>query len=142
MLGPDFDLGKYNPKNARVTEEHEYFIPSDDNPLEGLVGITPYAAGELGDVVYIQLPEVGSKIKQSEKFGEVESVKAVSDLFAPVTGDVLEDNTELVERPELVNQAPFGAGWMLRVSLADEEELKKLMNHQAYQAYLQGFESH
>ena len=138
MPSPDFDLGKYPVENARMTPEHEYFIPSIDNPLEGLVGITDYAAHELGDVVYVQLPEVGTQLRQLVKMGEIESVKTVSDLFSPVDGEVLETNGDLLQKPESINGASLREGWMLRVRITDPSQLDNLMTPESYANHLDG----
>ena len=100
------------------------------------IGITDYAQGELGDVVYVDLPNEGASVKQFETFGEVESVKSVSDLFSPVSGTVAEANSSLEDKPELVNEDPYGEGWMLRVTIEDERELQSLLSHDEYQAFL------
>jgi glycine cleavage system H protein len=101
----------------------------------GTVGITDYAQDQLGDIVYVRLPEVGTQVRQMEPFGEIESVKAVSDLYAPVSGEVIEVNAALEERPELVNQSPYGEGWMIRVRLSDPSELDSLMTAEEYDRY-------
>ena len=105
-----------SPEDLRYTREHEWVRVEDG---VGTVGITDYAQDQLGDIVYVKLPPVGTVVRQMEPFGEIESVKAVSDLFSPVSGEVVEVNAELEERPELVNLDPYGQGWMLRVRLAE-----------------------
>lgn len=122
------------PAGIRYSKEHEWVALDEEG--YGIVGISDYAAGELGDVVYVQLPEVGTHIKQFEKFGEIESVKAVSDLFAPVSGEVVAVNNQVMFAPELVNQQPFGQGWLLRVRLSDPAELDNLMDNDSYETYL------
>ena len=102
----------------------------------GAVGITEFASESLGDVVFLELPEVGSDVRQFEKMGEIESVKAVSDLYSPVSGSVLERNEQAIEKPELVNDDPFGPGWLLKVSLGDGAELDKLMSAEEYESFL------
>jgi len=102
----------------------------------GTVGITDYAQDQLGDIVYVKLPPVGQQVRQMEPFGEIESVKAVADLYAPVSGEVVEVNGELEERPELVNQDPYGRGWMIRIRLADRAELANLLTAQQYDDYI------
>ena len=115
------------------TEDHEWVDVEGDT---GTVGISDYAAGELGDVVYVQLPEVGAQLTQFEKFGEVESVKAVSDLFSPVSGEVTEVNEALADSPQIVNESPYDEGWMLKVRLSEPSELEKLLTAEAYDALL------
>ena len=105
---------------------------------EAVVGITDYAAHELGDVVFVQLPKVGSSIKQFEKLGEIESVKAVSDLFAPVSGEIIEVNEALEQNPELVNDSPFEGGWMVKVRLSDPGDAARLLDAASYNDYLGG----
>src|SRR5262245_2318867 len=118
------------PEDLRYTKEHEWVAPGPSG--EAVIGITAYAVHELGDVVYVQLPEPGTAVEQFQKFGEVESVKAVSDLFAPVTGEVLEANTTLVDRPESLNDSPYEAGWMLRVRMANPDDVNKLLDYGQY----------
>lgn len=121
------------PAGYLYSKEHEWA------KIEGataLIGITDYAAHELGDVVYVQLPQVGTAIRQFEKLGEIESVKAVSDLFAPVSGEVVEVNEALLERPELVNDSPFDEGWMMKVRVTDQGETGNLLDAAAYREYL------
>jgi len=121
------------PAALRYTKEHEW-IRREGN--QAYVGITNYAQEELGDVVYVELPEAGSAVRYMEPFGVVESVKAVSDLFAPVAGTVKEVNEELFNQPELVNSDPYGQGWMLLVELSDPAQLDTLMTAEQYMAYL------
>jgi len=126
------------PEGIRYSKEHEWVVLDDEG--YGTIGISDYAAGELGDVVYVQLPDVGASLAQFEKFGEVESVKAVSDLYAPVSGEVVATNNEIITAPEVVNQQPFGSGWMLRVRLSNPDELQSLMDNDSYDAYLNGLQ--
>ena len=117
------------PDDVRYTAEHEWAR------LErGLVtiGVTSYATEQLGDVVFVELPEVGRKLESMKPFGVVEAVKTVSDLFAPVAGEVVEVNTALADNPALVNQAPFGDGWMIRIKPADPGAVQKLMSNDDY----------
>lgn len=127
----DTEVGmRMDSEKLKYTREHEWVgIVQDD---QALVGITDYAQDQLGDVVYLDLPGPGTRVQQSEKFGEVESVKSVSDLFAPVSGEVLEVNAALRDKPELVNQDPYGEGWMLRIRLADRRELQSLLSFADY----------
>ncbi len=117
------------PQDLRYTKEHEWIRVEGDLAT---VGITDYAAHQLGDIVFVELPEVGRKVDQFSPVGVIESVKAVSDLFAPVGGDVVEINAELSTRPELLNSEPFGAGWMVRIHLSDSGQLGKLLSPAAY----------
>jgi glycine cleavage system H protein len=109
-------------------------LPEDGDAV--LVGITDYAQDQLGDVVFLDLPAEGAELTQYAKFGEIESVKAVSDLFSPVNGRVRDVNQKAVDEPELVNQEPYGAGWLLRVELASEFELETLLSAVEYEAFL------
>ena len=119
------------PDDLRYSKEHEWVRVEDGRAT---IGITSFAADELGDIVFVELPEVGNELKQFATFGVVESVKAVSDLYAPVSGTVTEVNEALRDRPELLNSDPFGEGWIARVELADPSELDGLMDAEAYAA--------
>lgn len=119
------------PDDLRYSKEHEWVRADAGNAT---IGITSFAADELGDIVFIELPEVGSELTQFGTFGVVESVKAVSDLYAPVSGTVVEVNEALRDAPELLNSDPFGAGWIARVELSDESGLDGLMDAGAYGA--------
>jgi glycine cleavage system H protein len=121
------------PANLRYTKEHEW-ARQEGNCV--VVGITDYAQKELGDVVFVELPEVGTTIAAMDTFGVVESVKAVSDLYAPVSGIVVEVNTVLEDQPELVNASPYGQGWMVVIEVAHLEELQHLLTATEYQAYV------
>ena len=121
------------PDNLRYTSEHEWIRVEGD---EAFVGITDYAQSELGEIVFIDVPTVGETVGQGEVFGSVEAVKTVSDLNMPVTGEVLELNEELDAAPELVNNDPYGKGWIIRISVKDASELDKLMDAEAYEASL------
>jgi glycine cleavage system H protein len=121
------------PSDLRYTKDHEWVRLEGG---EATVGITEYAATQLGDIVFVELPDVGRTLDQFAAFGVVESVKAVSDLFAPVSGEVIETNPELASRPELVNGEPYGAGWMLRVRVSDEAQLGELLEPAAYDALI------
>ena len=124
------------PEDLKYSEEHEWVRLEADG--SAVVGITDFAAESLGDVVFVELPEVGSSLEQFEKMGEIESVKAVSDLYSPVSGTITERNDSVIDAPELVNDSPYDSGWMLRVNLSDSAELDNLMNHVEYQAMLEG----
>ena len=117
------------PEDLRYSKEHEW-VRVDGT--RATIGITSFAADELGDIVFVELPEVGAKLKQFSTFGVVESVKAVSDLYAPVSGEVVEVNEALRNGPELLNADPFGEGWIATVELADPAELDVLMDAAAY----------
>ncbi len=116
-------------KDLLYTEEHEWVAVEDG---VATVGITDYAQGELGDVVFVELPAVGTEVKQAESFGTIEAVKAVSDLFAPVSGQVVEINELLADQPELVNKDPYVDGWMIKIKISDPSELTSLLNADAY----------
>ena len=124
-----------NPDNLKYSREHEWVIVGDDG--FALVGITHFAQDSLGDVVFVELPDVGGEIGQFEKMGEIESVKAVSDLFSPVSGKVVERNDKLLDQPELVNDSPYEDGWMLKVEMDDSSEIDKLMSSSEYDALLE-----
>ncbi|TKI59005.1 glycine cleavage system protein GcvH [Brevibacillus antibioticus] len=119
------------PKNLRYSEEHEW-VRVEGN--KAYIGITSFAQAELGDIVFVELPEVGATIQQDEPFGSVESVKTVSELYAPVTGKVVEVNGELEDAPELVNSSPYEQAWMIVVELSDAAGLDKLMDADKYEA--------
>ena len=125
-----------NPDDRKYTQEHEWALLEDADAGLVLVGITHYAQDQLGDVVYLELPEVGAAVGYLAKMGEIESVKAVSDLYSPVSGDVIEINGRLAHEPELVNSDPFGDGWMLRVRMSDPAELDGLLDASGYNEFL------
>jgi glycine cleavage system H protein len=122
------------PKELRYSEEHEW-TAVDDNIVT--IGITDYAQEQLGDIVYIELPETGTEVTKGDKFGVVESVKAVSDIYSPVTGIVVTVNTGLPNTPETVNEEPYGDGWMIRVEMSDPEELNDLMTAAEYEKFIE-----
>lgn len=117
------------PDDLRYSKEHEW-VRADG--AQATIGITSFAADELGDLVFVELPEVGSRVEQFASFGVVESVKAVSDLFAPVSGEVLAVNDALRDRPELLNSDPFGEGWVCRVAMSDPAEVEALLDAAGY----------
>ncbi|MFH0750327.1 MAG: glycine cleavage system protein GcvH [Chloroflexota bacterium] len=119
------------PADLRYTKEHEWVRVDGD---VATIGITQHAADQLGDIVFVELPDVGRALEQFAPFGVVESVKAVSDLFAPVGGAVVETNGALAAAPEVVNADPYGAGWMLRIRLADAAQVDALLDSAAYEA--------
>lgn len=123
------------PKELRYTEEHEWVKVESDNKVR--VGITDFAQSELGDIVFVELPEVGAEIKANQPFGSVESVKTVSELYAPVSGKVVEVNGSLEESPENVNDAPYEDGWMIVVELTNKEELNQLLSDEQYKESIQ-----
>ncbi len=125
-----------DPATLRFSREHEWVVQDEADPTSATIGVTDYAQGELGDVVYVALPAQGVSLTQFETFGEIESVKSVSDLFAPVGGTVTEVNSALEDHPELVNDDPYGEGWMVRVTLTDIREVQRLISHTAYQEFL------
>jgi len=119
------------PKELRYSKEHEWVKVEGG---EAVIGISDHAQEELGDVVYVELPSVGQKVEQFKTFGVVESVKAASDLYSPVSGEVVAVNTDLTKSPEKVNEETYGGGWILRVRLKDASELDNLMDAPAYEA--------
>lgn len=122
-----------SPDDRKYSKEHEWLRIDGD---AATIGITDYAQDQLGDVVYVDLPEPGATITQFEKMGEIESVKAVSDLYTPASGEVIEANQLVVEKPELVNGDPHGSGWLLKIKLRDAAELDKLLSASDYDAFI------
>jgi len=120
------------PADLAYTAEHEYVKTTGDGSVV-LIGITDYAQGELGDVVYVDLPKAGATFAKGAVFGTIEAVKAVSDLYCPVAGTVVESNGALEQDPAAVNREPYGAGWMIKLKVKDQAELKGLLNAAAYQ---------
>jgi glycine cleavage system H protein len=121
------------PSDYRYTKEHEWVHVEGDT---GTIGITSYAQHELGDVVFVELPNVGAALTAGASFGTIESVKAVSDIYAPVSGQVTQINTTLTDAPEKINQDPHGEGWLIKAKLTNSAELSKLMDAAAYEAYV------
>ena len=121
------------PADCKYTKEHEWVRVEGD---VAVIGITDYAQDSLGDIVFLELPSVGSDIEKEATFGVVESVKAVSDLYAPIGGKVEEINEPLVEEPELINEKPYSDGWMIKVKIRDSSDLDALMDQSAYEAYV------
>jgi glycine cleavage system H protein len=117
------------PENLKYTKDHEWIKVEGEN---GIVGITEYATGELGDVVFVELPARGKQVKQGESFGTIEAVKAVSDLFAPLSGEVVDVNPDLEKSPELVNKDPYGKGWMIKLKITNKSELNNLLDVKPY----------
>lgn len=123
------------PKELLYTQEHEWIL-FDDATSIATIGITDYAQGELGDIVFVELPGAGDHVKQMDPFGTIEAVKAVSDLFSPVSGEVVEANALLQDQPELINQDPYDKGWMIKVKMSDSSELKSLMSPDDYKKHI------
>lgn len=122
------------PEELKYTEEHEWVLIEDDIAT---IGITDFAQEQLGDVVFVELPDVGDELEAGKTFGVVESVKAVSDVYAPISGEVVEINDELPEEPELINNSPYEDGWMVKIRLSNPEEVDELMDASVYQDRLE-----
>jgi glycine cleavage system H protein len=122
------------PSDLKYTEEHEYVRQGADGTAE--IGITDYAQGELGDIVYIELPKVGTKFGKHDVFGTIEAVKAVSELFAPIAGEIIAINERLDKEPALVNTDPYGAGWMIKVKPTNASDLDALMGSDDYKKHI------
>lgn len=122
------------PEGLKYSKEHEWVLVEDD---VAIIGITEFAQDELGDIVYVELPEEGEKISKDDPFGSVESVKAVSDIFAPISGTVVEVNDALPESPETINEDPYGDGWLIKVHMSDKDELKDLLNPDDYAEFIE-----
>src|SRR2546423_14269487 len=123
------------PKDLRYTKDHEWVRESDD-PQVVEVGITDYAQGELGDVVFVELPKSSAALKQRDVFGTIEAVKAVSELYSPIAGTILETNKALEQDPALVNRDPYGKGWMVKVKVKNAKELEGLLRADAYAKHI------
>lgn len=123
------------PTDLLYTEEHEYLKPTAEAGVYH-VGVTDYAQGELGDIVYVELPTVGEKFARMDVFGTVEAVKAVSDLYCPVSGEIVEVNSALGDDPAVVNSDPYGNGWMIKLRITDDSELDQLLGPSEYEAHL------
>ena len=121
------------PENVKYTVDHEWIRVEGQF---GWIGITDYAQSELGDIVYIEIPAVGTKLEKGKSFGTIEAVKAVSDLFAPVTGDLVEMNSEMKDHPEVVNKDPYGEGWMVKIKIANPAQLDTLLDVHAYKTLI------
>lgn len=122
------------PEDYLYSKDHEWISVQDS---EGIIGITDYAQHELGDVVYVDLPEVGDSLEINEPFGSVESVKAVSEIFAPVTGEIIEINSKLLDSPEMINESPHQQAWMVKIRLTNPDELGALLSAEEYEEYLE-----
>jgi glycine cleavage system H protein len=127
------------PVELQYTKDHEWLRMDQDT---GTIGITDHAQNELGDIVFVELPKAGDHVTAKESLGTVESVKAVSDIFSPVSGEVLAVNTQLQDKPELINTDPYGEGWLVRVKLSDPHEVESLMSSEEYQAFVQDKAAH
>jgi len=125
------------PDDFYYTKDHEWIQVKED---KATVGITDFAQKQLGDVVYVEMPEVGTQLEFHQSIGVIESVKAVSDIYSPVSGEVIEVNADLNDSPELVNQDPHGKGWFIRLKIGDEAEFEKLMSVDDYEKFLEGIE--
>lgn len=123
------------PEGLKYSKEHEWVLVEGDSVI---IGISDFAQNELGEVVYVEVPEVGEKISKEDPFGAVESVKAVSDLYAPVSGTVVEVNDALPDTPELINDDPYGEGWIIKVTLSDPDELGELLSAAEYTEHCEG----
>lgn len=121
------------PSDYRYTREHEWIKLEGDT---GIIGITDYAQRALGDIVYVELPKLGTKLEANQSFGTVESVKAVSDIYCPVAGEIIAVNETLNRAPETINQDPHGAAWIIKIRVADPSQVQNLMDAAAYQAYI------
>ncbi len=122
------------PGDLRYTEEHEW-VRMEGNIAQ--IGVTVFAQDSLGDVVFIDLPEVGTEVGQFEKFGEIESVKAVSDLFSPIAGTIVDANSAAIDNPETVNTDPYGSGWLIKIEISSPPQLDELMDAETYEATLE-----
>jgi glycine cleavage system H protein len=123
------------PDDILLAETHEYVRTMDDDRVR--VGITEYAAAQLGDIVFVELPDIGQSFDQNESFGSIESVKAQSDLYLPVAGEIIAVNSQLGEEPQMVNDDPYNGGWMLEILLSNPEDLKKLMDAKTYLKFIE-----
>ena len=122
------------PDDLKYSKEHEW-VRMEGNIAQ--IGVTVFAQDSLGDVVFIDLPEVGTEVGQFEKFGEIESVKAVSDLFSPIAGTIVDANSAAIDNPETVNTDPYGSGWLIKVEISDPSQLDELMDAETYEATLE-----
>jgi glycine cleavage system H protein len=123
------------PEDILLAETHEYVRSMDDDRVR--VGITEYAAAQLGDIVFVELPDIGQTFDQNESFGSIESVKAQSDLYLPVAGEIIAVNSQLGEEPQMVNDDPYNGGWMLEILLSNPDDLKKLMDTKTYLKFIE-----
>ncbi len=124
------------PDNLKYTKEHEWVRLDSEDKNVAILGITDYAQDQLGDIVYVELPKEGEKVEQGEPFGVVESVKAVSDIYAAISGVIVETNDLVGESPETLNEDCYEEGWLIKVKISNAKELETLMNHEQYQAFI------
>src|SRR3954464_3880831 len=129
------------PLDSKYAKSHEY-VHFDEKDGVGTIGITDYAQKELGDVVFVELPQVGTQLEAGDELGSIEAVKAVSELFAPVSGEVVEVNEALTDKPELVNTDPYGDGWMMKMRLSTPEEVDEMMTAEEYEEYVEKESAH
>lgn len=127
------------PKNYKYTKTHEWVKVEGD---VATIGITDFAQSELGDITYIELPPVGSSLNQSDSLGVIESVKAASDIYSPISGDVIEDNTDVESTPEMVNSSPFEDAWLIKLKITDQSQIDNLLDADAYEKLLEESGSH
>ena len=127
-----------NPNDRKYSREHEWVKVEDPDTNRALAGITDFAQDQLGDIVFVELPKLGSTVSHMGKMGEIESVKSVSDLFSPVSGEVIEVNDRLLDHPEIANEDPFGEGWLIRIRLTDASELDALLTAEEYESFTAG----
>ena len=125
------------PKDLKYSKEHEWVRFEGD---EALIGITDYAQEALGDITFVEAPAVGTKVKQMDVFSTIESVKAASDIFAPLSGEVIEVNETLEDKPEVINESPYEKGWICRIRVTDADESKNMLSAEEYESYLKGLE--
>ena len=121
------------PNNLKYSEEHEWLLESNGIAT---IGITDFAVGSLGDIVFVELPQKGTQINQFSTFGEVESVKAASEIYTPISGEIIEINENLETEPELLNNSPYENGWLIKVKMSDPTEIEKLMDSKAYEQFV------
>lgn len=122
------------PNDRKYSKEHEWVLIEENDRV--LVGITHYAQDQLGDLVFLDLLETGTIVKQFENLGEIESVKSVSDIYSPISGEIVQENTKVKDQPALVNSDPYGEGWLVRISMSEPSELENLLSAQQYEAFL------
>ncbi len=127
-----------NPNDRKYSREHEWVKVEDPDTNRAVAGITDFAQDQLGDIVFVELPKLGSTVSHMGKMGEIESVKSVSDLFSPVSGEVIEVNDRLLDHPEIANEDPFGEGWLIRIRLTDASELDTLLTAEEYESFTAG----
>ena len=127
-----------NPNDRKYTREHEWIKVEDAGASRAVAGITDFAQDQLGDIVVVELPKLGAAVTLMGKMGEIESVKSVSDLFSPVSGEVIEVNERLLDHPEIANKDPYGEGWLIKVTMTDASEIDSLMTSEEYESFTSG----